>query len=185
MRSDARKTLRTIRAMTGTAPDLDITQLPPDPVMMFRRWLDQALEAGVPEPQIMTLSTVDHHGLPDARVLQLRDIDHQGWAFSSQASSPKGQQLYAHPTAALSFWWQPVARAVRVRGNVIEASRDESEADLLARSPAGREGVDPEDWTLWRVEPSRVEFWQGSPDRQHKRIIYTRDGDTWHLTHAL
>ncbi|WP_275090553.1 pyridoxine 5'-phosphate oxidase C-terminal domain-containing protein, partial [Microbacterium sp. K41] len=48
----------------------------------------------------------------------------------------------------------------------------ESAADLAARSPAARDGVAAGDWVLWRLQPSRVEFWQGATDRRHTRIVY-------------
>jgi pyridoxine/pyridoxamine 5'-phosphate oxidase len=110
----------------------------------------------------MTLSTVDADGMPDARVLVLKDVDERGWAFASTRSSVKGGQLDDEPHAALTFWWQPVVRSVRIRGRVVEASRDESLADLRARTAAAQDGVDADDWILWRVVPDRIEFWQGS-----------------------
>ena len=72
-------------------------------------------------------------------------------------------------------------RSVRVRGPVIEASREECLADLRARSAAAQEGVNPDEWVVWRVVPTRVEFWQGSADRRHVRILFLRDGLDWRL----
>lgn len=160
-------------------PRLDLVGLPAEPVGLFLAWLDEAIAAGVPEPRAMTLSTVDGSGLPDSRVLILKDVSEQGWAFASTATSRKGQQLAASPVAALGFWWQPIMRAVRVRGEVVEAPRAQAEADLAARSPGARSAVTPGDWRLWRVRPTRVEHWQGSPDRRHTRIVDVRDGDGW------
>lgn len=182
MADDIRAQLRAIPALTGTPPTWDGDELPGDPTVLFLAWLDEALSAGVAEPHTMTLSTVDADGVPDSRVLILKDVDELGWAFASTASSRKGQQLRHRAAAALSFWWQPVARAVRVCGDVVEASRWESEADLRARSAQAQQGVDPDDWTLWRVQPTRVEFWQGSPDRRHTRIVYGRNGSGWTIT---
>ena len=172
--------LRRIPSLTGTAPSIDPTHLPPDPVQLFQEWLDVALEQGVAEPIAATLATVDDEGVPDARTLILKSVDAEGWAFAGAASSQKGRQFEKHPSAALNLWWQPLVRAVRARGPVVEASRRECAADLEARGKAARAGVDPQDWRLWRMVPSRVEFWQGSPDRRHLRIIYTYDG-AWHL----
>lgn len=182
MSEDVRPKLRKIPSLTGVAPPLgEFEDLPDEPVAMFLEWLNQAVDAGVPEPHTTTLSTVDAEGTPDARVLILKDVDDSGWAFASLASSQKGQQLNSCPAAAMTFWWPLAARSVRVRGEVVEAFREESEADLRARSPAGQRGVDPDDWTLWRIKPSRVEFWQGSTDRHHTRIIYIRSNDGWRL----
>jgi pyridoxamine 5'-phosphate oxidase len=149
-------------------------------VELFAEWLDVAVEWGVPEPVAATLATVDDEGIPDARTLILKSVDARGWAFAGTATSRKGEQLAACSSAALNLWWQPLVRAVRVRGPVVEASSQECEADLAARSKAARDGVDPRNWRLWRLVPSRVEFWQGSPDRQHQRIVYTYDRG-WHL----
>ncbi|WP_308773023.1 pyridoxamine 5'-phosphate oxidase family protein, partial [Brachybacterium paraconglomeratum] len=70
-------------------------------------------------------------------------MDERGWAFAGSRSSRKAAQLDAHPVAALNFWWQPVLRAVRVRGRIQEASVEESAADLAARSAEARAGVAP------------------------------------------
>ncbi len=133
----------------------------------------------MPEPHAATLATVDADGLPDARTLILKDVSSRGWAFASARSSAKGAQLAANRAAALAFWWQPIVRAVRVRGSVEEATAEESAADLAARSAAARADVDPGDWVLWRIRPVHVEFWQGSPDRRHARILFDRVGETW------
>lgn len=174
--------LRTVPSLTGTPPELDLETLPADPHELFLAWLDAALAGGVPEPLAATLATVDADGVPDSRTLLLKDVDERGWAFAGTSSSRKAAQLAATPAAALSLWWQPQMRAVRVRGPVLEASREECEADLAARSPQARAVVPPDEWRVWRIQPQRLELWQGSPDRQHVRIVYTRAADGWDLS---
>lgn len=174
-----RDRLSGIPALTGTPEPLDVDALPAGPVEMFLRWLDEAVKADVPEPRSVTLSTVDADGLPDARVLVLRDLGERGWAFGSTRSSRKGDQLASNPAAALSFWWQPQMRAVRLRGEVIAASREESDADLARRHPDARARIADGDWQVWWLLPERVEFWQGAQDRDHARIVYTRSGERW------
>jgi pyridoxamine 5'-phosphate oxidase len=179
-----RSHLRALPSLAGVAPTFDREALPADPAVLFLEWLEHAERAGVAEPHAMTLSTVDEHGMSDARILLLKDVDKSGWAFASTRSSAKGVQLAVNPQAALTFWWQPLVRSVRVRGPVVEASREESLADLHARSAAAQEGVDPDDWTVWRVVPSRVEFWQGSEDRHHIRVVFVRSGKAWRVADA-
>ena len=174
--------LRGRNALTGSAPDWDLSALPDDPTSLFAAWLHTAHAAGVPEPHTVTLATVDAEGLPDARTLILKRIDERGWAFASTRSSRKGAQLAAAPAAALNFWWQPQVRAVRVRGRVQEATAEESAADLAARSAAARADIADGDWVLWRIVPARIEFWQGSRDRRHTRVIYDAVDTGWNRT---
>lgn len=176
--------LRSQPALVGRAPELDTSTLPDEPLPLFREWIAAAVEEGVPEPHAATLATVDADGIPDARTLILKGVDERGWAFAGPRSSRKAEQLAARPVAALNFWWQPLVRAVRVRGEVREASLDESAADLAARSVAARDGLAPGDWVLWRLVPTRVEFWQGAVDRRHARIVFERVADGWRCTRA-
>lgn len=181
--SALREWLRSQASLTGTPPAFDTDRLPASPVTLFEEWIHQAAAAGVAEPHAATLATVDADGIPDARTLIVKDVDDRGWAFASTRSSTKGGQLADRPAAALAFWWQPVMRAVRVRGQVREADAGDTAADLAARSEAARRDVAEGDWALWRLEATRVEFWQGSLDRRHTRVVYERDGATWR--HAL
>lgn len=174
--------LRGRHALTGVAPDWDLGALPDHPSALFATWLRAAADSGVPEPHTVTLATVDADGLPDARTLILKRIDDRGWAFASTRSSRKGAQLAASPAAALNFWWQPQVRAVRVRGRVEEATPEESAADLAARSPAARAEVADGDWVLWRIVPTRIEFWQGSRDRRHTRVVFDAVDSGWSRT---
>lgn len=179
MTDDVRRRLAAIPALCGSAPALDLDALPDDPIALFLDWLEEAVEAQVPEPRTMTLATTGADGLPDARMLILKDAGERGFAFASTASSRKGAQVAENPAAALNFWWQPQARAVRVRGQVVEADPAESAADLASRSPEAQSLVADGDWRLWWVRPERIEFWQGSPDRRHLRIVYTPTGSGW------
>lgn len=182
--SDTGSWLRAQPALTGVAPSIDLSELPVDPVPLFLDWIRHAASAGVAEPHAATLATVDGDGIPDARTLILKNVDERGWAFAGARSSRKGSQLASTPAGALNFWWQPLVRAVRVRGRVQEAGEAESAADLAARSAAARAGIAQGDWALWRLVPTRVEFWQGAVDRDHTRIVYRRTEAAWDLTVA-
>jgi pyridoxamine 5'-phosphate oxidase len=193
--------LRGLPVFAGELPGFDAGSVADRPDVQFRRWLDEALAAGVREPHAMTVSTLDADGLPAARTLILKNVDETGWQFASR----KGQVV----AAALTFYWAPQGRQVRVRGPVLAESADRSAADFLARSPGSRAealagpsgeplgsraellaafdaalGSDEvaAGWTLYTVRPAEVEFFQGDPDRRHVRLRYTRDGNGWRHT---
>ena len=163
--------LRSLPTLIGRPPSELIDDPAQDPIDLFLDWMREAIDAGVPEPHAMTLSTVGEDGMPDARVLILKGVDARGLAFASTSSSRKGRQLAAHPEAALTFWWQPLLRSVRLNGRVVEASAEGTAADLAARSADARANVEKGDWRLWRLVPARTEFWQGSNNRRHQRVI--------------
>lgn len=172
---------RSLASLTGTAPAFDPRDVPDDPVTLFHVWLDEAVRAGIAEPHAATLATVDADGMPDARTLILKDVGSEGWAVAGPRRSRTARQLAARPAAALNVWWQPLVRAVRVRGAVVEAAPERIAADLAAR-PA-HSGMSVEDWMVRWIRPERVEFWQGSPTREHLRLVYERGADGW--THRV
>ncbi|MCK7626280.1 pyridoxal 5'-phosphate synthase [Streptomyces sp. RS10V-4] len=129
-----RDLLRGLRVWTGELPSFDPAQAPAEPLPLFRQWLREAAEAGVPEPHTMSLATADAAGDPSVRIVMLHDADERGWHFGTHRGSRKGRDLAARPRAALAFYWAAAGRQVRVRGTVTAAGPEESAADLHRRS---------------------------------------------------
>ena len=133
-----RDLLRSLPVFAVDPADFNPESVPAEPADLFTRWLVEAIDAGVPEPHAMTLSTCDSEGRPDARTLILKDVDADGWSFATDSHSAKGQQLTSQPSAALTFYWPALARQVRIRGRVSAASRERSVADFRARGVGAR-----------------------------------------------
>ncbi len=134
-----RDMLRSLPSIVGKAPDTDWTSVPDSPRPLFVQWLRDALDAGVPEAHAATFSTVDQDGMPDARVLVLKDVtDDCAFKIATSDESAKGRQLMGNPKCAISFYWGPLSRAVRIRGTAQRASAAESAADFRARHPHAR-----------------------------------------------
>lgn len=136
--ANLRQTLRDIDVFAGELPGFDPSIAPDTPFELFTEWLLKALSAGVQEPHAMTLATADASGDPTARVLILKDVSPEGWQFASDANSLKGRELAARPYAALTFYWAPLARQVRVRGPVVRETPERCAADFLARGAGAR-----------------------------------------------
>lgn len=130
--------LRALKSLAGPFPVFDPAAAPEDPRDLFTTWLEAAIDAGIREPHAMTLSTVDADGNPDARVLILKNLDEAGWHFATTRTSPKGRQIAANPRAALTFYWQPLGRQVRLNGTVVDLGLAAGAADFLARPVGAR-----------------------------------------------
>jgi pyridoxamine 5'-phosphate oxidase len=105
----------------------------PDPIEQFRVWLAAAREAGIYEPEAMTVSTVDAEGRPQSRYVLLRGLDERGFCFYTNYHSAKARALAARPYAALTFGWLQVHRSVRVEGTVDRLPEAESDAYFASR----------------------------------------------------
>ncbi|NUO00943.1 MAG: pyridoxamine 5'-phosphate oxidase [Saprospiraceae bacterium] len=101
-----------------TAGTLDAQTVDPDPLRQFEAWFKDALQAGEPEPNAMTLATATLDGKPSARIVLLKGLDPGGFVFYTNYDSRKGRELEANAHAALVFMWMTMQRQVRVEGIV-------------------------------------------------------------------
>lgn len=116
-----------------TIAGLTENELDPNPFNQFRKWLNQAIEAGLPEPTAMTLATATKDGKPSARIVLLKNVDEEGFVFFTNYGSRKGRELLKNPTAALVFHWVELERQVRIIGKAKNVSREESEQYFRTR----------------------------------------------------
>ncbi|MDX3002807.1 pyridoxal 5'-phosphate synthase [Kribbella solani] len=136
--TDLRTRLRAVPTLTGNPPAWEPAESPDAPHALFVEWLLTAIDEQVPEPCAMTLSTVRADGRPNGRVLILKNVTDDGWQFASTSTSRKGEELDTSPYAALTFYWVPLGRQVRIVGPVEPAPAEESARDFLARPVAAR-----------------------------------------------
>jgi pyridoxamine 5'-phosphate oxidase len=113
---------------------LSESDLDPDPIALLGRWLDEAREHGVAEPNAVALATATRDGRPSARMVLCKGADRRGIEFFTNYSSRKAAELEANPRGALLFHWPQLGRQVRAEGAVERVARSESEAYARGRS---------------------------------------------------
>jgi pyridoxamine 5'-phosphate oxidase len=111
------------------------------PLQQFDRWFHEALAAGLPEPNAMTLATVDGAGRPSTRIVLVKGYDERGFVWYTNYRSRKARELDANPHAALQFHWVALERVVRIEGVVAKVSAEESDAYFATRPLDSRIGA--------------------------------------------
>ena len=112
-----------------------------DPLHQFQQWLNEAIDARVPEPNAMTLATVGADGRPSTRIVLIKGCDERGIAWYTNYDSRKGRELATNPHAALQFHWVELERVVRIEGTVSRVSQEESDAYFASRPLDSRIGA--------------------------------------------
>jgi len=148
--------MRNNDAMTSSAPtnetlaalrksyeraELGETHSADDPLKQFERWLGEAIDAQVPEPNAMTLCTVASDLRPSSRIVLIKGFDARGIVWYTNYESRKGRELSGNPYAALQFHWVELERVVRIEGRVEKTSAEESDAYFASRPLDSRIGA--------------------------------------------
>lgn len=121
--------------------ELDESASAANPFDQFRLWMQQALDAKLPEPNAMTLATVGADGRPSTRVVLIKGFDERGIVWYTNYESRKGRELAGNPYAALQFHWVELERVVRIEGRVEKTDAAESDAYYRSRPLDSRIGA--------------------------------------------
>jgi pyridoxamine 5'-phosphate oxidase len=142
---------------------LDEADLIPDPIQLFGRWLDDALEAGLHEPNAMVLTTVSAAGAPASRIVLLKALRHGAFVFFTNYDSRKGTELDANAACALLFPWHPLERQVRVEGRAQRLPASESDAYFATRPRPSQLGA-------WASPQSEVVPDRAALERRYEQV---------------
>jgi pyridoxamine 5'-phosphate oxidase len=104
-----------------------------DPLVQFRAWLDEEVQAGLRLPAPVVLATATLSGSPSARTVLLNAFDERGFVFYSNYESRKGRELAENPRGELLFLWAGYQRQVRSAGRIATISAAESDAYFHSR----------------------------------------------------
>jgi len=137
------------------------------PIDQFRRWFDDALGADLPLPSAFSLATVKADGHPVVRTMLLKDFDENGFVFYTNYESRKGHELERESRVSLLFHWPQLERQVRIEGEVVRTSRDESEAYFHTRPRESQVGA----WASLQSAPLR--------DRAELEARFTEADETY------
>jgi len=112
---------------------ISLKKSPANPYVLFERWFESAVKAGLKLPNAMTLATASRSGKTAARVVLMKDVNREGVCFFTNYSSRKGSELRTNPQATLLFYWTELDLQVRIDGRTRMVSASESTAYFRTR----------------------------------------------------
>lgn len=175
----------------GTVPD-------DDPIRELGEWIEEAHEAGVPQPASVAFVTVGEGGRPSARTVTLKRLEDDALLFTSALWTRKAREIEANPQVALLFHWPALGRQVHVTGEASLAERalaeelfDERDLAHQLQTVTSRQGEPIEDLDhlrdrldhLVRVQetaPACPEDWGALRIRPRTIELWTESPDRLH-----
>jgi pyridoxamine 5'-phosphate oxidase len=136
-----------------------------DPYGQFDKWWQEAIHAGIDEPNAMTLATASADGMPDARIVLLKGFDTRGFTFFTNYNSTKGKQMLENPRASLVFFWKELERQVRVSGLVSLTSEKISDDYFNSRPEGSRIGA----WASPQSKPIESREWLEQNEKNYEQ----------------
>jgi len=97
---------------------LDEKMVNSNPIVQFDLWMKEALNADIPEPHAMNVSTVSKEGKPSSRIVLLRNFSENGFVFYTNYNSKKGSDISENNCAAINFFWPQLERQIRIEGKL-------------------------------------------------------------------
>lgn len=107
----------------GGLSEQDLTD---DPMDLFEKWLQEAIDSKLYDPNAMVVSTADTQGQPYSRMVLLKNYDRSSLVFYTNFGSRKARQLDANPKVSLLFPWFYLERQVIFLGQADKLSAVEA-----------------------------------------------------------
>ena len=122
---------------------------PNEPLSLLSKWIQEAREKGVIEPNAISLATVDESGAPRNRVVLLKFLEGEEVGFFTNLESDKSIEIQQTPTVSATIWWPEMERQVRIEGTAREMERSQVEEYYSSRPRKSRIGA-------WASDQSRT-----------------------------
>ena len=114
--------MRDVRRDYGKGTPIDIKDLD-NPLELLSRWMQDAIDGGVTEPNAMNIATVDSNGNPRNRMVLLKYLEGDDIGFFTNLKSDKSLEILAHTMVSATIWWPEMERQVRIEGIATQMDR--------------------------------------------------------------
>ena len=107
--------MRDVRRDYGKGSPIEVNDLD-NPLDLLSRWMQDAIDGGVTEPNAMNIATVDSKGNPRNRMVLLKYLEGDEIGFFTNLKSDKSLEIRAHSLVSATIWWPVLERQVRIEG---------------------------------------------------------------------
>ena len=142
---------------------------PNEPLSLLSKWIQEAREKGVIEPNAISLATVDESGAPRNRVVLLKFLEGEEVGFFTNLESDKSIEIQQNPTVSATIWWPEMERQVRIEGTAREMERSQVEEYHSSRPRKSRIGA-------WASDQSRTLESRDDLLRKYEEMEYEFEG---------
>ncbi|XP_044757907.1 pyridoxine/pyridoxamine 5'-phosphate oxidase isoform X2 [Coccinella septempunctata] len=88
-----------------------------EPLQLLDEWFQLAKNhPNILEPHAVCLATASKKGIPSARYVLCKSHSKEGFTIFTHYTSRKGQDLEENPYCALTYYWEPFNRSIRIEG---------------------------------------------------------------------
>ena len=115
--------MRDVRRDYGKGSPIDVNDLD-NPLDLLSRWMQDAIDGGVTEPNAMNIATVDSKGNPRSRMVLLKYLEGDDIGFFTNLKSDKSLEIGAHSMVSATIWWPELERQVRIEGAATQMDRE-------------------------------------------------------------
>ena len=119
------------------------------PFGMISRWLREAIERNVHEPNAISVSTIGLDGFPETRVVYIKELLEDGIVFYTNYNSHKGKAIAQNNKVHVLIYWPELERQIRVSGLVEKVPEEMSDAYFASRPYGSKIGA-------WASDQSEV-----------------------------
>lgn len=120
-----------------------------DPFEISDRWLGEAKDSELNDPNAIALATVDPDGMPNVRMVLLKEIESDAFVFYTNYESTKAAELESAGKAAFVMHWKSLRRQIRVRGTITRENGPQADEYYASRSLKSRLGA----WASKQSQP--------------------------------
>jgi pyridoxamine 5'-phosphate oxidase len=104
-----------------------------EPFTLLAKWLREAIEKQVSEPNAMSISTIGLDGFPHARIVYLKELLEEGPIFYTNYASDKGKSIEANPNIQALIFWPGLERQIRIIGTAEKVPEEMSNTYFQSR----------------------------------------------------